>query len=235
MNKVQVSLIEVHPVTRKELGEHEVVIDIDEYGARDLPDFFKDNLGDIRTWAAKAVASRFVDYDSFGSDSAYLDRLDQVGELLYLSDVSVPNAEVRPYDIEGIYPDDGGIWADMEHGSCLGEAQFRGLWTMSVNNGFDLDAAIKSGVSPDKAVSGLQTYMDDQELTGMCLPRGPRVEDAEALLSKLSEMARNGGEADLRQAVVEGAADFIGRLNEDIPDVIVELSVETEASPTSAL
>lgn len=236
MNKVQVSLIEVHPLTREKIGEHQTVIDVEEYGPNDLPDFFKDNLGDFRTWAAKAVASRSVDYDSFGSDSAYLDRLDAIGETLYLSDVSIPNAAVRAYDIEGIYPGEGGIWGDVEYGACQGEAEFRGLWTMSVNDGYDLDDDIKDGTSPDDAVTGLQNYMEDQELTGMCMPRRPKAEDAEELLKKLVEIARNGSEADLRQAVVDGASDFIGKLNEHIPDEIVLLpEAEADVAPAAAL
>ncbi len=235
MNKVQVSLIEVHPLTREKVAEHETVIDVEEYGPSNLPDFFKDNLGDFRTWAAKAVASRFVDYDSFGSDSAYLDRLDEVGQTLYLSDVSIPNAAVRAYDIEGIYPGEGGIWGGVEYGACQGEAEFRGLWTMSVNDGYDLDDDIKDGTSPDAAVTALQNYMEDQELTGMCMPRRPKAEDAEVLLKQLVELARNGGEADLRQAVIDGAADFIGKLHENIPDMIVLLpEEEAEAAPVAA-
>lgn len=233
MNKIQVSLFEVHPVTREKIAEHVTVIETDEYGPSDLPDFFRDNLADIRSQAAKAVASRSVDYDSFGSDSAYLDRIDQVAETLYLSDVCIPNAVVRAYDMEGIYPGEGGMWGDVEHGACQGEAEFRALWTMSVNDGFETDA---ERATPDEAVTSLQGYMEDQELTGMCHPWRPKAEDAEEILKKLAEIARNGSEAELRKAVVEGAADFIGKLHEVVSDEIVLLpEAEADAAPSAAL
>jgi hypothetical protein len=236
MNKVQVTLIEVDPVSLERVAEHQTVIDVEEYGPSDLPEFFKDNLVDFRTWAAKAVASRSVDYDSFGSDSAYLDRLDQIGENLYLADVSVPNAVVRSYDIEGIYPQDGGIWGDVEYGSCLGEAEFRGLWTMSANSGYDLDDAIRDEEHPHETAESLQSHMEDQELTGMCMPTRPKAAEAEVLLKQLAEIARSGSEADLRRAVIDGAADFIGKLHEVISDEIVLLPPEeAEQVPAAAL
>ncbi|MNU39062.1 hypothetical protein D3C71_277490 [compost metagenome] len=233
MNKIQVSLFEVHPVTREKIAEHVTVIETDEYGPNDLPEFFKDNLADIRSQAAKAVASRSVDYDSFGSDSAYLDRIDQVAETLYLSDVSIPNALTRAYDMEGIYPGDGGLWGDVEHGACQGEAEFRALWTMSVNDGFEIDPESET---PDEAVTSLQDFMEDQELTGMCQPLRPKAADAEELLKKLAEIARNGSEDDLRRAVVDGAAEFIGKLHEVVSDEIVLLpEAEADAAPAAAL
>lgn len=233
MNKVKVSLIEVHPVTREEIAEHETVIETDDYGPKDLPDFFKDNLADFRLQASKAVASRSVDYDSFGSDSAYLDRIDQVAETLYLADVSIPNALTRAYDMEGIYPGDGGIWGDVEHGACQGEAEFRALWTMSVNDGFEVDPESKT---PDEAVASLQGFMEDQELTGMCQPLRPKAADAEELLKKLAEIARGGSEAELRLAVIDGASDFIGKLHEVVSDEIVLLpEAEADEAPAAAL
>lgn len=233
MNKIQVSLFEVHPVTREKIAEHVTVIETDEYGPNDLPEFFKDNLADIRSQAAKAIASRSVDYDSFGSDSAYLDRIDQVAETLYLSDVSIPNALTRAYDMEGIYPGDGGLWGDVEHGACQGEAEFRALWTMSVNDGFEIDP---ENETPDEAVTSLQDFMEDQELTGMCQPLRPKAADAEELLKKLAEIARNGSEDDLRRAVVDGAAEFIGKLHEVVSDEIVLLpEAEADAAPAAAL
>jgi hypothetical protein len=236
MNKVQVSLIEVHPLTRERIAEHQTVIEVDEYGPSDLPEFFKDNLVEFRREAAKAVASRSVDYDSFVSDSAYLNRLDEIGENLYLADVSVPNAVVRAYDIEGIYPGDGGIWGDVEYGACQGEAEFRGLWTMSGNDGYDLDSCISDEETPDEAAQSLQDAMEDQELTGMCMPLRPKAAEAEVLLRQLAEIARNGSEADLRKAVVDGASDFITKLHENISDEIVLLPAEeAEATPAAAI
>ena len=90
MNKVQVTLTEVNELTREVLGEHEVIIEVDHYTRENVSEFFQENLREIRADAAKAVASRFVDYDSFGSDSAYLDRLDEVADTMYLADVRVP-------------------------------------------------------------------------------------------------------------------------------------------------
>jgi hypothetical protein len=234
MRQVKVELVQVDKLSGDKLFEYETVIDVDDYGPDDLPEYFIENLEEFRSTAAKAVASRFVDYDSFGSDSAYLDRIDEIASTLYLSDVSVPNAVRRAYDIEGIYCGDGGIWGDVEYGSCLGEAKFAGLWTMSTNSGYDLHELIAQGLSPDKVVEDLQGSMDSQELTGMCVPRRPGGEEAEVFLRELLKIAEGGNAAELRQAVVDGASEFIAKRNERISDEIVLIS-EEEAAPSVSM
>jgi hypothetical protein len=78
--------------------------------------------------------------------------------------------------------------------------------------------------------------MEDQELTGMCMPTRPKAAEAEVLLKQLAEIARSGSEADLRRAVIDGAADFIGKLHEVISDEIVLLPPEeAEQVPAAAL
>lgn len=223
MNKVQVTLTEVNELTREVLGEHEVIIEVADYGRGNVSEFFQENLREIREDAAKAVASRFVDYDSFGSDSAYLDRLDRVADTFYLTDVSVPGVVTRAYTMEGIYPGDGGIWSDDEVGSCISEAEFRALWTMSINDGFNLKDCIEESMSADAAVLQLQSYMEDQELTGMCGVSRPKIEDAAALLRELVEIAASGTSEDLRAAVLERGGEMVLKLDEEVSDEIVEL------------
>ena len=165
MKTVAVTLMEVHPVTREVIAEHVVVVDAEDYyRASDLPDYFVDNLEDIYAAAAKAAAARQVDYDSFSSDSDYLDTLDRYAENLYLQSVEVPGAVGRAYSVEGLYPGDGGPFGDDFGGSCAGEAEFQAKWTMSENDGFDLSLLIKQGVSPREAVGSLVSYMDDQQI-----------------------------------------------------------------------
>ncbi|MNU01635.1 hypothetical protein D3C72_2450920 [compost metagenome] len=70
----------------------------------------------------------------------------------------------------------------------------------------------------------------------MCQPLRPKAADAEELLKKLAEIARNGSEDDLRRAVVDGAAEFIGKLHEVVSDEIVLLpEADADAAPAVAL
>ena len=223
MNKVQVTLTEVNELTREVLGEHEVVIEVDDYTRENVSEFFQENLREIREDAARAVASRFVDYESFGSDSAYLDRLDQVSDTMYLADVRVPGAVTRAYTMEGVYPGEGGIWSDDEVACCISEAEFRARWTMSINDGYSLEAAIRNSETADAAVSSLQSYMEDQELTGMCDVSRPKIDDAKALIKELMDLAVEGSAAELRAAVLERGGQMFSRLTEEVSDEIVLL------------
>ncbi|NTF17218.1 hypothetical protein G6L37_02080 [Agrobacterium rubi] len=233
MNKVQVTLTEVNELTREVLGEHVVVIDVDDYGRHDVSEFFQENLQEIRKAAAKAVASRSVDYDSFGSDSEYLDRLDRVADTMYLADACVPGVVTRTYTMEGLYSE-GSPWSDDEVACCFSEAEFRALWTMSVNDGFSLEAAIRQSVSADDAVVGLLGYMEEQELTGMCNVARPKIEDAQALLRDLLHLAIDGSPDDLRVAVLARGGDMLARLSEDVSDEIVELPEAGEVASLKA-
>lgn len=232
MNKVQVTLTEVNELTREMLGEHEVIIEVDDYTRENVSEFFQENLREIRADAAKAVASRFVDYDSFGSDSAYLDRLDEVADTMYLADVRVPGVVTRAYTMEGIYPGDGGIWSDDEVACCVSEAEFRALWTMSINDGFSVEGAIRDSDTADSAVESLQSYMENQELTGMCDVSRPKIDDAKALLKDLLDLAVEGSAAELRAAILERGGEMFSRLTEEVTDEIVALSAEeVQSSP----
>lgn len=195
MNTVAVTLIEVHPVTREVIAEHEVVVDTEEsYGASSLPEYFVDNLEDIYLAAGKAAAARQIDYDSFSSDSDYLDTLDRFAENLYLQSVQVPGTVGRTYAVDGVYPGDGGPFGDDFDGSCAGEAQFQAKWTMSENDGYNLAALIKEGVGPAEAVRSLMSYMDDQTIfSAQEVPQ----EDPSALLRELVTLA----EADALETV----------------------------------
>jgi hypothetical protein len=230
MNKVEVWLVEGSGADEV---EHSVVIEVADFGSADLPEFFQNHLVEFRQEAAKAVAASMIDYDSFGSDSAYLDRRDRIADTLYLYDLSVPNTVQRQYDIEGIYPYDGGIWGDTESGCCLGDAEFHGLWTMSINCGYDVSDNIGKGLSPDEDVDRLLSCMDDQELTGMCIPSRPKGKDAAVILRNLMALAKNAPEQELRAAVTASGGEFIRLLEEEVSDEIVELPTTPDAAPTA--
>lgn len=230
MNKVYVRLAEVSELRREVVGIHEVVIDTDEYDQTNVLDFFTENMEDIRKDAAKAVASRFVDYDSFGSDSDYLDRLDRVADTYYLKDMRVPGAETFSYDVEGIYaPHDDAteLWKGVESASCVSEARFRGLWTMAINSGYSIEECVRLGYSADKAIWALQGIMDDLEVTEFCDLSRPDTPEIASLLDDLVALARNGSELELKAAVLLRAADMHSRLTEERVDAIVELPAET--------
>lgn len=93
---------------------------------------------EIVTQARKNAASRFVHYESFGNDSAYLDRLDQVSDEFQILDVTVitDKPKVR-YLVNGHYSDEeGGPWGDWVQAASEEEAGFYARFTMATNVGF---------------------------------------------------------------------------------------------------
>lgn len=230
MNKVYVRLAEVSELTGEVVGVHEVVIDSDEYDQTNVLDFFTEHMEDIRKDAAKAVASRFVDYYSFGSDSDYLDRLDRIADTYYLKDMRVPGAETFSYDVEGIYaPHDDApeLWKGVESASCVSEARFRGLWTMAINSGYSLEDLVRHEYSPAGAIGALQACMDALEVTELCDLSRPDSAEVAELLGDLLEFARNGSDLELKAAVLLRVSDLHARLTEERVDAIVELPAET--------
>ncbi len=109
---------------------------------------------DIIAKARKNAASRYVDYESFGSDSDYMERLDVVGDEFDPQEVTVvDDAPKARYRIYGHYSsDDGGTWCDYVFASSYEEAEFQGRWQMAVN---------EQGKPGD---TDFQVYLEDIEI-----------------------------------------------------------------------
>lgn len=230
MNKVEVTLIEIEPLTLRHAGDHVVVIDTEmEFDHRTLKGYFLENLEEFRRAAARNVAAARTDYESYGSDSAYLDRLDAISECFYLDSVGVPGVKTRQYSVEGIYPGDGGMWGDDVEACCRDEAEFQGQWVMSVNAGYELDTYMEAGDSPTKAVESLTGQMEDQEMTRMTDIVRPTARDAERLIFRWMEAASAGQFAKLKADLQESGGEFIERLNEQPSDEIVLLEETVKA------
>jgi hypothetical protein len=81
----------------------------------------------------QAAASQ-VDYDSYSSDSAYLDEVERRRERMRITEISLV-APTAPYLILGIYGDypEGGTWCDTVEASSREDAAFQGAWQMAFN------------------------------------------------------------------------------------------------------
>lgn len=102
-----------------------------------LPDDPKDRtmLGNalgIASQAAKALASRTVDYDAFGNDSRYLDALDRVADAYVLVGLH-KDGECQRYTVDALYADGSGPWTDTVEGVDQEDAEFQGRWQLNLN------------------------------------------------------------------------------------------------------
>lgn len=92
-----------------------------------------DAAADIALDARKKYAATMVDYDSFGSDSAYLDRIDAIADRLTI--VSLAKAgEMTPFLVEGFYSDEQ-AWSDRIDAVDAEDAEFSARWIMAANEG----------------------------------------------------------------------------------------------------
>lgn len=115
------------PRTVETLVDHDRVMTDDE---DDFIEVVREALEDAR----KSVAgAHLVDYDSFGSDSAYLDRIDEVAREMEVVSVELTGKPVR-YAVRGDYSQEGD-WADSMEGVTEAEARFQARWTMAENEG----------------------------------------------------------------------------------------------------
>ena len=131
--------------------------------------------------ARKNVASRLVDYDSFGNDSAYLDRLDAVAEETLVVSVGLKDAPTVRYAVEGDYSDGGGDWSDWVEAANPTEAEFQAKWSMADNQGSD-----------PKAFGDFLDTMDDIDITSV-QPEPTTKDEYREALQKLLAVAKAAG------------------------------------------
>lgn len=126
-----------------------------------------------------AVGTHIVDYNSFGSDSAYLDQIDRFAAETVVVGVSLVG-ETASYGVLGRY-DNGNDYADLTLGVTEAEAEFQARWTMALNQGADptdlddlLDAMAEieivrcqaGPISDDELRIALQALIDEATAAG---------------------------------------------------------------------
>lgn len=118
-----------------EHGEIKTVVEIA------ATDDFESSYVEMVQQAQKNAASRYVDYESFGNDSVYSDRLDVVGAEFHVLDVQmVSDAPLLRYAIEAEYStDEHGRWSDWVMARSEDDARFAAKWQMAQNEGGDPD------------------------------------------------------------------------------------------------
>lgn len=136
-----------HPdLPKNEYGLHQVetTVSSDELEDVDfLPgdyDGFVEALREAALQVRKNVAGgHLVDYDSFGNDSAYLDRIDEVVEEITIVSAGLQGPAIR-YLAEGKYPGrEGNLWSEHVEGVCEAEAIYQARDIMASNMEWDED------------------------------------------------------------------------------------------------
>jgi hypothetical protein len=90
--------------------------------------------------AQKNVASRHVDYESFGSDSAYATRLSELGaEFVPAAAALVTVEPLQRFAVDGEYSTNSDRWDGYVMARSAAEADFQARWTMAKNEGGDPD------------------------------------------------------------------------------------------------
>lgn len=136
------------PAGKQERGEISVLVAIDDDMARrvkmdqcsrqDIEILIRRSVAAAQEHRKELIATHVVDYDSFDSDSAYLDRIDRVLEGMEIADVTI-SGPLRRYAVDGIYSEGDQQWSDWEQATCRAEAEWRGAMTMAANEfGSDL-------------------------------------------------------------------------------------------------
>jgi len=172
---------------------HEVEIEPEGFDASDdINSTLRENLVDWERDARRALASRFVDFDLYDSDSAYLDELDRVSERFFTACVQVTGAKSRDYTAEGIYPNDGGLWSDNVSGVNESEAKFQAAWAMAENciDGFTRKAVAERG--PEKFIEYILDMIEDQQIVSVT-PAVPNTYDILQALKELHAAAVSHG------------------------------------------
>jgi len=105
----------------------------DAYSVSDMIEDVRECAGFARR---RAAGTYLVDYDSFGSESAYLNRVDEVVEEMKVTGVYIAGPSKR-YAVSGIYSDGGGDWYDWVEATSDAEAVFQAKWSMAENQGSD--------------------------------------------------------------------------------------------------
>ncbi|MBI1202635.1 MAG: hypothetical protein GC182_09010 [Rhodopseudomonas sp.] len=153
---------------------------------------------EIADAAALDLASRYVDYESFGSDSDYSDRLDEVADEFTVIWLDLITDQPRQrYAIYGRYSnDESGTWSDHVEATNCDEAEFIARQTMADNERADRD-------DPDQ----FMLVMEEIEIEE-CYPEPVTKDEALALIAEYGKL-------------YDGLSDMIesGRVTRaDIPD-----------------
>jgi len=191
-----------------EHGELKTVVDVGS------DDEFHYRYAEIAESARKKFASRFVDYESFGSDSEYMNRLDAVASEFTITGVESASEQQRVrYHIYGRYSDDeGGTWSDHVWAVDTAEADLIARQTMAEN-----EYGGEAGAGREDEAS-FQDTMEEIEIHD-CYPEPVTKAEAVVMLSKLY-VGITG--------MIEG-----GRLKEsDIPDDFSWLTAQLEEIAT---
>jgi len=105
----------------------------------------------------RAAGNYLVDYDSFGNDSQYLNRIDEVVAEMTVLSITL-SGEPRRYSVTGIYSDEGGDWSDWVYAIHDAEAEFQAKWTMAENQG-------EGGGPSGEDIEDFIDTMDDIKIT----------------------------------------------------------------------
>lgn len=132
MPKTETSKFEI-ALTHPERGEVRTIVDVPATSS------FEDHYAEMIHQAQKNVASRFVDYESFRSDSAYSTRLSEVGDEFTVKAFGLfADADVVRWAFLGEYSTDAhGPCSDYVMARTLDEAQFKAKFMMAQNEGGD--------------------------------------------------------------------------------------------------
>lgn len=186
-----------------EHGETKTMVDID------ATDSFEQHYGDMIHQAQKNAASHHVEYESFGNDSAYSERLSEVGaEFVPVFASLVIDAPLQRYAIDGEYStDEHGRWNDWVMARSEEDARFRAKWQM----------ATQEGGNPDNH-DDFQTTMEDITIWD-CSLEPVTLAEATAFLGTLSRMTIPGdddfseesdqSDSEALQALVRQARDLL--------------------------
>lgn len=112
-------------------GEQKTVVE------HDAADSFHDHWEEICKAARKNIASRYVSYENFKSDSAYADRLEKFGhDKWIIQEIRLDSKQpLMRYFVGGRYPSrEGGTWADHVFATTAEEAEFLARQIMAVND-----------------------------------------------------------------------------------------------------
>jgi len=165
--------------------------------------FVSEMIEDVRECAGdalkRAAGTYLVHYDSFGSDSAYLDRVDEVVAEMTFKGVYIAGASKR-YAVSGIYSDGGGDWYDWVEATDDAEAVFQAKWAMAENQGRD----------PAEDFDSFLNLMDDIQITSYAQEPVTKQEYQDALTALVREALEAGytGSA-LDEAVAKLKSDGI--------------------------
>jgi hypothetical protein len=198
-NSLWVTLVEAEPLTRRHAGEFGIEIKEDEIraiagrglGSIDIDDFLIENLAEIRSTAAKRVAGTRVEYpEAGGSDSDYLNMIDEVADHFYLKDIKVAGIDTQIYEVDAQYSPNNNYqaWTDNVEAGDETEASFRARMRLARLEGWDVMNDVKSDAGAAERLEELVSHLCEFEINRVV----PFADRAEILLRELVELAEAG-------------------------------------------